>query len=590
MRIGQMHEKVVIAVLLILTGCGKTVPPANEASQVAVKPTASATISSPQASTPTALPQAPVRKSQPALPLKPETTLPVVQSNPTPAAKVPATVPTPTRKPAEPPVQPVVKAQNPQKSLAQEQEDLRSEVGEKIRALVGASCQIGREMELYEAVAKRWAEVGPLLTRLENAGIRTIELKCDVTDDMLKTLLRFHDLEELTARDLSAVTDEAISLLKQQTKLKKLTLRKGTRLTPKGTRALSALTNLEWLSLADVNLGEPLPLAENCPNLISIDLEKCSLTDQSLANLDRYKKLLFVRLAGNPKITDAGLKHIAKLTGLRQLDLAGSSVTGFGLAQLTGLKNLTDLGLQDTAITDDALEHVGAMPGLESLDLWGCKITDAGFRHLRGKNLHVRIAENSRFDGTGFQYLAKSRLGLLELGTTAITDAGLEQIKRLEGIEQLELPRYGDPLHDSPFWNELHAERITDAGLRHVGAMTSVKKLYISGGGITDAGLVHLANMQKLTQLEFGACPGIRGPGLATLAKLPQLEFLDLGNTHVGDESLNLLLTSPKLNFIVVGPDVSKAAAEGFQKARANTQVIRHPEFCATGMKTRHKK
>ena len=69
-----------------------------------------------------------------------------------------------------------------------------------------------------------------------------------------------------------------------------------------------------------------------------------------------------------------------RITGLR----AGWLMTNEILARLTGLDLVTSLDLSDSRrVTDEGLRHLARMPQLEVLNLTGCEITDHGLAVLR---------------------------------------------------------------------------------------------------------------------------------------------------------------------------------------------------------------
>ena len=80
--------------------------------------------------------------------------------------------------------------------------------------------------------------------------------------------------------------------------------------------------------------------------------------------------------------TDSDLKHLADLTELQHLDLAGTQITDAGLVHLKGLKALQWLRLLRTQISDAGMEHLKGLTGLEWLLLPGTQVTDAGLEHL----------------------------------------------------------------------------------------------------------------------------------------------------------------------------------------------------------------
>ena len=64
-----------------------------------------------------------------------------------------------------------------------------------------------------------------------------------------------------------------------------------------------------------------------------------------------------------PKVTDAGLAHLAGLTALEQLHLDRTQVTDVGLVHLAGLTALKELDLTRTDVTDvGAAELQKALP------------------------------------------------------------------------------------------------------------------------------------------------------------------------------------------------------------------------------------
>jgi serine/threonine-protein kinase len=111
-----------------------------------------------------------------------------------------------------------------------------------------------------------------------------------------------------------------------------------------------------------------------------------------------------VELAG-AALDDAGLRRLATLTELRQLNLAGTNVTDAGLKGLAALK---ELRLGGTAVTDAGLKELAALRALATLGLEGTGVTDAGLKELA----------------------ALRELRSLRLAQTAVTDAGVAALKK----------------------------------------------------------------------------------------------------------------------------------------------------------------
>ena len=79
------------------------------------------------------------------------------------------------------------------------------------------------------------------------------------------------------------------------------------------------------------------------------------------------------------------------------------------------------------------------------------------------------------------------RLRQLWLVETKITGAGLEHLKGLTQLQDL----------------EFHKARITDAGLEQLKGLTQLQFLELCGTDITDAGLVHLRGLTNLRSLDI---------------------------------------------------------------------------------------
>ncbi|MBL8211505.1 MAG: hypothetical protein JNK87_12365 [Bryobacterales bacterium] len=118
---------------------------------------------------------------------------------------------------------------------------------------------------------------------------------------------------------------------------------------------------------------------------------------------------------------------------------------------------------------------------------------------------------------------------------------------------------------------------ITDADLRRVARQADLTKLDLSGTKITDAGLQHLKTLKNIRELNLHYAEYISEDGLAVLKTFPQLEVLnlrgtrvtskvfehiahlknlrdlDLGFTEITDDGFEALLELPKLERLVIG-------------------------------------
>lgn len=81
-------------------------------------------------------------------------------------------------------------------------------------------------------------------------------------------------------------------------------------------------------------------------------------------------------------VTDSGLFHLSRLTGLTSLNihyLMDSSVTDRSTEAFSGLTNLVKLNLDSCSYSDTALEFLSRLVKLEDLSLEWCRCVEGSF-------------------------------------------------------------------------------------------------------------------------------------------------------------------------------------------------------------------
>jgi WD40 repeat protein len=120
------------------------------------------------------------------------------------------------------------------------------------------------------------------------------------------------------------------------------------------------------------------------------------LTDQKIAQIAELVADLpnLGLYLDSSRMTDEGLKGLRELGNLRSLRLTGG-ITDAGLAQVAELGQLERLYVQDNErVTDAGLLHLGKMNGLKELTLSRTQVTSQGLSHLKGlKNLEKLLVE-----------------------------------------------------------------------------------------------------------------------------------------------------------------------------------------------------
>jgi endonuclease YncB( thermonuclease family) len=207
--------------------------------------------------------------------------------------------------------------------------------------------------------------------------------------------------------------------------------------------------------------------------------------DDDLARLKVFTNLRSLDLPSASKVTDAGLKHLAGLKGLVELNVNWTGVTAEGVVRLvSGRLGMDRLEISGVPFRDEDLAAMRGIPDLRALSLRATRITDAGLAQLR------------RFE----------KLRSLSLMSTNVTDAGLAHLETLTDLEDLDLDRTA----------------VTDAGLAHLRGLVRLRRLQVAHTRVTDAGLRHLED-------------------------LPDLRGLKVRGTAVTKEAVDRFLTRPRL-------------------------------------------
>lgn len=107
---------------------------------------------------------------------------------------------------------------------------------------------------------------------------------------------------------------------------------------------LRRFANLRSASFAGTNLGDAgLAHVVRAALLENLNLQETEVTDRGVACLERLPRLQYLRLKGNPQLTNACVRHLAQLVGLVDLQIHETSIDEAGLRQLAGLTQLRDI-------------------------------------------------------------------------------------------------------------------------------------------------------------------------------------------------------------------------------------------------------
>lgn len=167
-------------------------------------------------------------------------------------------------------------------------------------------------------------------------------------------------------------------------------------------------------ALVKLSINDPLnaylsPLDDLHPNdLAAVSLYSAYISSASMTHLARmtglteldlgYARVIKRLEAGIPSSEniDGLLVYIRKLTNLRTLKLGHIPLTDAGIQHVAELKKLEVLDLEETKITDNGILHLQELTQLKILDLQGVNLTGPGLRAFtRLKNLQ-NLDQNQR--------------------------------------------------------------------------------------------------------------------------------------------------------------------------------------------------
>ena len=251
---------------------------------------------------------------------------------------------------------------------------------------------------------------------------------------------------------------------------------------------------------------------------VRLDVGKAASSDLSWLDELRPDDIQLLSLRGTGA-NDEGLRHVARLTGLRALDLDGCPISDAGLDGFNALTNLEEIDLappwedrEGLAAGDGAVRVLARLPKLRRLGLWRSKATSAGLAELANCRSLTHLELNgTKLGDAGLAEIGECRsLSYLRLEDTQITDAGLVRLAQLPRLETLWLGEN---------------EGITDEGLKTVGKLVNLAVLDLMSTKITGAGLAQLKDLKQLKTLMLDHT-AVAEADLAHLAPLESLESL----------------------------------------------------------------
>ena len=291
-----------------------------------------------------------------------------------------------------------------------------------------------------------------------------------------------------------------------------------------------------------------------------LDVER-QMTDEMLAQVAGLTHVTRLRLGGSAALTDDGLRQLARMPQLRELDLSGCQVTDRGLAVLRELPALEKISLSWTAVTDAGVAHLAGCEQLVNVDLAMTATGDGALRALAGKERLRHLRTGNRVSDAGLPLLhqfpifqtwrgGEPALALLSpeaepnslMLRGTLTDRGMAALAGLDGLFALNV-------HDArlgltsgalaPLAGLAHlgflAFDATDEAMPYVAALPNLRFLMCQDTAAGDDGFAALSRSRSIEYIWGRRCRNLRRRGFQAMANMPALRALAVSLDDVGD-------------------------------------------------------
>jgi hypothetical protein len=300
------------------------------------------------------------------------------------------------------------------------------------------------------------------------------------------------------------------------------------------------------------------------------------MTDAALGRLPQLDFVTTLNLDGSTRVTDEGLKHLAGMPQLRELNLSGweSAITDRGLEVLRHLAELRRFQMcWPQRVTDTGAANLKFCGHLERVDLMGTQTGDGAINALTGKRhlRHFKAGQGVTAAGLSLLHqfpMFKSWQGgetsyaLMEFEAEPtyllfppvhFTEQGLDRLVGLEGLFALNIDGPVQvtaegiaPLAQLPNLGWLGVDP-TDEAMRHIAAMPRLRMLMCQDTKAGDEGFEALSHSQTIEYIWGRKCYGLTGLGFASLAAMPSLRGLSVSCKNVDTAALSALPRFPAL-------------------------------------------
>ncbi len=219
------------------------------------------------------------------------------------------------------------------------------------------------------------------------------------------------------------------------------------------------------------------------------------------------------------------MKLFGRLLDLESVVFLGANFTDEYLAQLSELKKLTKITVQNSEITVETLKMFATYPELLSLDLRrNLKLDNDSMETIQTfPKLEKLFVYYNSLTNSGMNKISKAQtLKVVDArGCNGVTDNAIKYLVRLPKLEELYF-RF----------------EVSDAGVEHIKNSPTLKFIELQDCDmLTDASVAHFTAAPALTGLRIFRCKSFGDEGVKGIASM-KLERLELRDLNVGNEGV----------------------------------------------------
>jgi hypothetical protein len=304
------------------------------------------------------------------------------------------------------------------------------------------------------------------------------------------------------------------------------------------------------------------------------------MTDAALERLAGLECVTRINMDGAHHFSDEGLRHLARMPQLQELDLSGyhSPLTDRGLEVLRHLKQLKRFQMcWPQHVTDAGVAHLAGCDDLERVVLLGTRTGDGALAALAGKRRLHHFKAGGQVTAAGLALLhqlprfktwhgGEPSYALMQfdaeptyllLSPVPFTQQGLDRLVGLDGLFALNIDGPVQvtaaglaPLAHLPNLGWLGVDP-TDEAMRLIAALPRLRMLMCQDTNASEEGFVALSASQSIEYIWGRKCYGLTGRGFAALAAMPALRGLAVSCKNVPDVALAALPRFPALRALM---------------------------------------